>query len=369
MGTLLRSAVLAVAVTAASAAAAVAQGPGHTSPPAAFAPSAPIEAGPVAAPEPPFHVLDLTPPDLPGGTHSACDVLTGTASPGAWFAIADYLLWRPRIDANDYALVDPQLDLTPQGRIQNVAHDTRSGLRVGLGRRLPGSGWDVGVWYTYLHSTGSDAVLVPPGGVIYPTLTRPGVTDTATRAAARARLDYHVFDLDIGRRVVLDPYCSLRVFGGVRFASLDLDLRAIYDGGVARNAEVLTRSRLDAVGPTAGAEARWAVSEGLGLFGTARGGLLYGDFDGRVRESNAGGAVLVADVTDRFTGVAPVVSIGLGGDWRWKTLVLAAGYEVTHWFNAVTRPTLTDDFADGKVLRRRGDLSLDGIFLRVGLAY
>ncbi|HET6574315.1 MAG TPA: Lpg1974 family pore-forming outer membrane protein [Fimbriiglobus sp.] len=329
----------------------------------------PVGDGPLATPEPPIHVRDLTPAELPGGSNSAYNVLTTPESPGAWLVTADYLLWRPRLDSTDYALLDPRNDLAPQGRVRNLTYDTRSGLRVGLGYRLPGHGWDVGVTYTDLHTSGHDALAAPPGGVLYPTLTRPGLIDTASRAAATAGLDYQVFDIDFGKRFAVDPYLSLRVFGGVRLASIDVDQSVLYDGCQARLAEVRTCAGLEGAGPTAGAEARWAVSDRLGLFGTARGGMLFADFDGRVRETNAGGAVLNADVSDRFAGLAPFVSVGLGGSWRWRTLTLVAGYEVTHWFKATTRPVLVDDFAAGKVVRRRGDLSLDGIFLRLGAAY
>jgi hypothetical protein len=363
----LRNVGLAVALAAVATPAATAQGPGSHLGAAGVA--APAGGNPPAAPEPPIHVRDLTPPELPGDAAAACDVLTAPESPGAWLATADYLLWRPRLDGTDYALLDPRRDLATQGRVRNHTYDTRSGLRVGLGYRLPGHGWDIGVIYTYLNTSGSDALAAQPGGVLYPTLTRPGLIDVADRAAATAGLDYQVFDIDFGKRFAVDPYLSLRVFGGVRLASIDVDLNAVYDGGQARLAEVRTCTGLEGAGPTAGAEARWDVSDRLGLFGTARGGLLFADFDGRVRETNAGRAVLNADVSDQFAGLAPFVSVGLGGSWRWRALTLAAGYEVTHWFNATTRPVLVDDFADGKVVRRRGDLSLDGIFLRLSTEY
>jgi hypothetical protein len=48
---------------------------------------------------------------------------------------------------------------------------------------------------------------------------------------------------------------------------------------------------------------------------------------------------------------------------------LAAGYEITHWFNVTSRPAFGDDFSEGKVARRRGDLSLDGVFFRVGVGF
>jgi len=46
-----------------------------------------------------------------------------------------------------------------------------------------------------------------------------------------------------------------------------------------------------------------------------------------------------------------------------------AGYEVTNWFGPFERPTFVDDLAEGKFVRRSGNLALDGFFFQVGLAF
>ena len=313
-------------------------------------------------------VLDLTPAELPGRAEPWCEPEHGHAhEPGGWFASGEYLIWRPRLSDAAYALIDPRRDLVPTGRVLNVPYDARGGLRVTTGYRLPGSGWDVGVTYTYFDSAGGAGAAAPPGGVLYPLLTRPGLVDQALRGAAVAHADYHAFDIDFGKTVDLDPHLSLRTFGGVRFASLDSCIHARYDGLQARLADTSVHSRFDGVGPTAGAEARLRAWRNLSLFGNVRGGLLFGDFTGERFETNNG--VVTLDVFDRYSGIAPMAAIQLGGSWQWRALTLAAGYEVTHWFNAVTRPTVTDDFAEGKLVRRSSDLSFDGVFFRLAVGY
>lgn len=313
-------------------------------------------------------VVDLTPAELPG--RPAPDYIDRSADcrPGGWFASGEYLLWRPRLSDAGYALVDPVNDATPQGRVHNVHPDVGNGLRTTLGYRFA-SGWDVGVTYTYLFADGGASAAAPDGGVLYPQLTRPGVVDKALAAAAATRVVYNVFDVDFGRTLTLDPDVTLRAFGGVRFARIDADLRARYDGLQATDAFAGSWSRFTGVGPTAGAEVRWTLGRYLTLFGGGRGGLLYGSFRGDQIETNAGDTVLVTDVRDRYTGVAPVMSAHLGGSWQWDWLSLAAGYEVTHYFSVASRPTPIDDFAEGKILRRRSDLSFDGVFFRVGIHY
>ena len=323
---------------------------------------------PASALDPPVNVVDLTPAEFPGRHAPEYVDHSADCRPGGWFASGEYLLWRPRLSDAAFAVVDPRNDLTPQGRVRNVNPDVGHGLRTNLGYRFD-SGWDVGVTYTYLHADGNAAAFAPAGGVLYPLLTRPGVVDKALLADAGTCLRYDVFDLDFGKTVALDPNLSVRAFGGVRFAVIDTEVWARYDGLHARNALADAWSRFDGAGPTAGAEARWALGRHLTLFGGGRGGLIYGTFRGDLVETNAGNTILTTDLSDRFTGVAPTASAWLGGSWQWRSVSVAAGYEVTHWFNVAARPTPVDDFAEGKLLRRRGDLSFDGVFFRVGIGY
>lgn len=347
-------------VAASAAVAALALGAAHADPPV-------VPSGLVA--EPAGEVLDLTPPTLPGRPTPPSVTQTLCDEPGAWFATGEVLLWRPRLGDAAFALVDPRADLAPMGRVKDVSLDARAGLRVGAGYRFAGSGWGVGLTYTHFASSGSQDATAPTGGVVYPLLNRPGIVDRAARLTGTARLDYDLFDLDFSKAVAVDPHLTLRPFAGVRFADIDTCLGAAAAGLLAQQAVVRSGSGFQGAGPTAGAEAAWTVTRRLSLFGTARGGLLFGTFDGYARETNANGAVLLADVADRFSSVAPMVSVGLGASYRWRTVSVAAGYEVTHWFGAVTRPSFTDDFADGRVARRRSDLSLDGVYLRLGVEY
>jgi hypothetical protein len=331
------------------------------------------------ASEPAGPVLDVTPPSIPGGHHTGHGLPHTTVCPpgekweekkerpAGFFGSAELIFWRPRFADTAFALRDPTFDLTPSGRIEDINPDTRLGLRVGGGYRLE-SGWGVGLLYTYLESNDGSAIAAPAGGVIYPTLTRPGIVDRAATAAADAGLTYQLFDLDVSKTVELDKHLALRTFAGVRFANIDSDLNAGYDGQLARQARVASTSEFVGAGPTAGAEATWEAGP-IGLFGAARGGLVYGRFDSRLTEVNANGTVPLADVSDRAFGLAPTMTVQLGGSYNWRGLSVAAGYEVTHWFGAVSRPTFTDDFADGRVARKRSDLSLDGVFVRLMASY
>lgn len=321
--------------------------------------------------QPTGEVVDLTPAELPHADHSA-SAPTPHQSPhaeGGFTLAAEVLLWRARLGDTPYALIDPLADLRPQGRVRDVQPGNKAGLRVGGRYRFEHTGWDVGVTFTHLNTSGGDEATAPLGGLVYPLLTRSGLTDRANFAAADVQLKYGVFDLEVGKSLALDEWLVLRPLAGVRFTDLDRQLTARYEGRQAIGAEVLTASRFRGAGPIAGVGGEWTFGERLRLFGGTRLGLLYGTFETGLRETNANGGRLLADVCDRFSGVVPTAGVSLGGGYRWRSVGLSAGYELTHYFNGTSRPDLSDDFAEGRAVRRRGDLSLDGVFLRLEYTY
>ncbi len=322
--------------------------------------------------QPAGEVVDLTPAELPpahapsAGLHPPL----ATDHPDGGLTLAtEVLLWRARLGDTPFALIDPLADLTPQGRVRDVQPGNKAGLRVGGRYQFEHLGWDVGVTYTHLVSSGGNDAAAPAGGLVYPLLTRSGLTDRADRATADVRLKYNVFDLEAGRTLRVDDHLSVRPFAGVRFADLDSHLVAGYDGRLARRAEVTLDSTFRGAGPLAGVGTDWALGEHFTLFGSARGGLLYGTLDTRNRETNAAGTILNADVGDRYSTVVPTAAVSLGGAYRWRSVTVAGGYELTHYFGGLGRPDLGDDFAEGRASRRRGDLSLDGVFLRLEYRY
>jgi hypothetical protein len=42
---------------------------------------------------------------------------------------------------------------------------------------------------------------------------------------------------------------------------------------------------------------------------------------------------------------------------------------VTHYIGLIDQPRFSDDFAEGRVGVRTGDLSLEGLFVQVGLGF
>jgi Legionella pneumophila major outer membrane protein precursor len=311
-------------------------------------------------------VADLTPPELLRPPECAPAV---EAPAGGWYASVEFLYLTPRVRDLDFALVDPRDDLVPAGTVQALNYRAAPGLRAALACQLPGRGWDLGVAYTYFNATDEFGTVAPPGGLLYPTLTRAGMTNEAQAAAAKAHLTLNVYDLTAGRTWDVDCACRLRVFGGLRFATIRQSLEAVYLGRDADCAIVDTRSNYDGVGPLFGFESALGMGGGFGLFGRASGALLTGTLRAPFTETNNAGATLIAALPDRGALTVPVVSLGVGITYECHGVFVRAGYEVTNWFGPFERPTFVDDLAEGKFVRRSGNLALDGFFFQVGLAF
>jgi hypothetical protein len=373
MAVSLRPWVGAFAAVFASAGAGLAQYAPPPPPPPAVRP--PANLPPADLPPPAAHsqppVADLTPPEFanhPPATHS-CDGCRACDNPAEWLFSVEYLLVRPRRRPDDFAIVDPSNNLTPEGSVRSVGFDLSSGLRAAVGYRAAGSPWETWFTYTYLHADGDRTATAPPGGLVYPTLTRPGLVDTATTAVGKSSLTYNLYDLDAARRVAGDESFVLRMAFGSRAAMIDQDLRGFYNGGTANRTLASTRVEFDGGGPTAGGEARWLLPWGFQMFGRAKGGLIVGEVTNTTRELDNGGLTVNANVRERYYTTVPMLEMGTGVSWEYRNLRVAVGYEVANWFNLIDGPTFVNDFAEGKLGRRHGDLSLEGLFVQLGVAY
>jgi Legionella pneumophila major outer membrane protein precursor len=293
----------------------------------------------------------------------------GPTHEGVFYGAAEYLSMTPRQRGLDYAIVDPKNDLVPQGQVQSLTFEDRSGLRITLGCQLPGSGWDLGITYTGIDGKGSQAVGAPTAGLIYPETTRPGLTDNALSAAASVRLEYNIFDLTFARNLQVDPCLQVRLATGLRFASIHENLDAFYNGMLADNAATQSRSTFTGAGPMFGSELCWRLGHGFGLFGGANCGLIYGNMRASQIETNNGGATLYADVTDKSRQMIPFAGFALGMSWEYRGVTVRAGYEAVNWFGLIERLNLSNDFSEGKLIPQQNDLSIDGFFVQMAYRF
>jgi hypothetical protein len=338
-------------------------------------PTLPVAAPPAA---PPAHnyppgVVDVTPPESIHHQPPTMSYLerTNCCPPQlpSFLVSVEYLLVRPRRSDLDYAVVDPRNNLVPEGSAAGLEWQTNSGLRVGFTWRPNGGLNDISFTYTYVYSNDDGGVTRPVGGVVYPLLTRPGLIDEVQTATAFSSLNYNVFDIDVGRRIIIDECFNARVFAGSRIADIGQVFEASYDGIDANQAQSRFRSTMSGGGLTFGGEARWLLGNSLSAYGRGRGSLIVADYHTCVRETDFAGNVLLTDASDSFVKVVPVLDLGVGLSYRRRNWHASLGYELTQWFNQSESITFLDDFAEGKRFRRMTDLSLEAITFQVGVEY
>lgn len=327
----------------------------------------------ILEPDPPLKDLtpegftDLVPPDE-HAVHAPGHLAPLVPDGHGFFLNADYFLLRARADGQDFA-VQSRTGLATVGTVADLRYRLGNGFRTELGYRLPDGGLDVSAAYTFFRATGNATIAAPAGRVLLPTLTRPGLIDTATTAVAASRLDYDVYDALVGRRFELDDHLAARAFAGVRFADIAQTFDAKFNGRDARSADVLTRSRFEGAGPVVGGEMVYAWRRGFHLYARGSGGLLSGlDREDR-RETNDAGRTLYADTPLALRKVVPTVNLGIGAGFQYRTLSLRAGYEATHWFGLTDRVRFASDVSQGALSTQPGNLSLDGLFVQIGLTF
>jgi hypothetical protein len=280
------------------------------------------------------------------------------------FFDGSYLYLKPHSQAMDYAIANSGSTDVPDGTVVSRDWSWRSAMRVGLGYRLPGQPWSVGVYYTYLHDATSGSVAAPDGGFLFATLTHPGTVAEVQTASAATSLNYNVYDVEVGRWWACSKSFAVRAFGGGRFAHIDQNFNAFYDGGDA-NQDVVARSlHFNGGGFRAGADFVQNLFWGLSFFGRASGALVAGEFHSTLDETNNAGATILTHFVDRFEKVVPVADLTMGVGWQYHNLRLTAGYTYINWFGLVNVPTFVDDAHQGKLVRQTSDLGLEGVILR-----
>jgi hypothetical protein len=289
------------------------------------------------------------------------------ASPCSVFLEGDYLYLKPRRDALDFAVLSPST-ATVGGSVESLDWRRQSGLRAGGGFRFC-EGWEYGTYFTYLHSSADQSLVQPAGGAIFPTLTHPGFIDQVTSAIGTSSLNYHVIDTELARRLDMNESSSVKIYGGGRFAWIDQGLDAYYDGGDARQAHVSSPIRFTGGGFLVGGEGRWNGPWGFSLYARADGSILIGDFKTSLQETNNNGATLDVDVRRGFHKLVPAATLGLGVNWKYRNLQVSGGYELTNWFGLVDSADFVDDVHPAKMSRRAGDLSLEGLVIRVEMGF
>ena len=261
--------------------------------------------------------------------------------------------------------------------------DTQSrwkpGFRVGLGYQIPCDGWDVYVNYTYYHNKNKQRSSIELLTNAPPPLNEKGLLSqwanpfidnilTNTLVAfqnigTKWRLNYHMFDGELGRKYWLSQCFNLRPFFGLRGGwtrtDYGVDQELVLEEGVKTFIKVDDdfRNIFWGVGLLGGIQPAWHYNSCLSLYGLVDFALLWGDFDTRRKEKfsyqvNRSFPVVNGSYKSNndFDGMQGIFDLGIGIRWeetwccdRMRT-TLDIGWEHHILYNHVTRLQLCDSY-------------------------
>jgi len=286
----------------------------------------------------------------------------------AFYFDVEYMLVRPYMHGQDFALVGTNPNVGPIGVIHSVEGDYNSGLRFAFSYRCPGEGWDLQTVFTTIHNEANSTLGAPTGESVFPTLTFPGAVTAVLGASGRTTVNLNVLDLEFGRRWQPSECLGLRFFVGPRFAGIDDTFLAEYGGGAQVGLDNVRRQvNFWGGGARIGGEATWKFWESFGFYSRGSLSLLTGWFHSNLTEIADG--VTVVNTSEKFHQMVPVAELGLGISYQVRWLRVSAGYEFINYFGADQGIDFSDDVSPGKYNRRTGDFSFDGVVFRAELMF
>lgn len=271
--------------------------------------------------------------------------------PGLIFG-ADLLVWRANV--RNPGLSDVQNGVVPippgPGPFPDVVDNQQidafrlpwdTGFRGQIGYRFQ-SGWEALFRYTNYESEEQQ--------VIFGLGVLAGAIDVKQTT----------YDLEAGRWFSISPHHDVRLFGGLRWGSLDTDYRRGIQGFAFNISRYQTD--MDGLGLRLGGETHWKFGYGFSGFVRGAGAILVSEFDNtsfRFEDLGPLNSIRIRRESTR-QGV-PIVDLAAGINYRWKKVEVQAGYELSHWFNAVPLQAAENL---GSI-----DVTFDGLFVRAGWNY
>ena len=279
-----------------------------------------------------------------------------------FYVCADFLYWTLYDADLDYAANNSAisgLDVAGTGGSESKMHfaeyDWDPAFRVLGGYRDECGGWDIRVSYLYFESDKTSSTSYGDGTNehLKPTVWSPSFNcDRAQSATAKVEVEYHLYDITLGRECCICDGFKLRPFGGFRGMTLDQSMYITYSGGrdfTAEDGIVDWESSFDGYGLVGGFDWNLEFCDCICLYGTVAATVLGGETDDRETQSGpenpgpTGQGSLANNINvreEQWIGVPGYqLALGVCYDSSFESCgccidyMPALGYEVNHWFN------------------------------------
>lgn len=244
----------------------------------------------------------------PAYSRCDCDTVCGDSGFLDSFAFrADFLWWRACEDGVDLGTVE-NVEINTGTAIparSSIINTSRSkkpsfkydpGFRIGIANHCSCDCWDFAVNWTSYHTKAKVRGLSADDFINSSTFFSEWerVVNAFPRVAnGRYSLNLDLVDIEFGRKFYVSNCFVLRPDFGLRFARIHQTYRvesASFGIGIADilanyTSDVKSRSNFLAVGPRVGLDVELQFCNGISLFGSAAGAIVFGKFDNHSRET------------------------------------------------------------------------------------
>lgn len=321
---------------------------------------------------------------------------------GSWTIGVEALYEEANNSPFHYAASQITTTATPETTVDRHTHQTDMdndwGGHIDIGYNFAGDGRYVKLGYTHLTANDSEGTARPSGqilnGIGFGTVSA-GVTPTVVTAInpnatnfpsgwntadGKTEYEYDAVDLVFGQRFDFGQKVTLDAFGGLRYATLELEDSAAYRvsaTGVATSERAFLdmTSEFQGLGPRAGMNAQVRLGSGFSIVGTFAGSLLVGEFEEHAHRQQdvvtvSTGVLASRTITnDRIndeTRVVPELDARLGVNYTASfspdtAVGIELGYEVVNYFDVNGNSQLT--YAD--TAGHKNDFAMQGPYLRL----
>jgi hypothetical protein len=316
------------------------------------------------------------------GTYGAKTATARAEVDGAGvFVNVDVLLWHAKVGGSEYCYTDqdPTATLPVQGQMRSLDFDWDWGFRFGLGYNFEHDGWDAFLNYTYFDTNDSQKTAAGYNGSVIPLKGTPSVTgvDTpltyVTNASSSFKFDYDNLDLELGRNYFISKSLSFRPHFGLRSTWLDLTQRTNFSGGNVLGdnlLQVYDSNNFWGMGPRAGVNSKWHLSNGFSVVGNVAGSLLYGYYKVQHQENDTTSLSNAININANMHRFSPNAQMFLGLSYDKyifsdkQHIGIALGWEIQYYWR-INQMLTSDDFQVLKYERYSEDAAMYGITLDI----
>ncbi|NGX39181.1 MAG: hypothetical protein KR126chlam1_00503 [Chlamydiae bacterium] len=339
----------------------------------------------------------------------------------AWRAEQDGMEYaiRNRVVASDTDSGNHMLNNLIEAKYETPAYHWEWGFKLGLGYAGCHDGWDVGAVWTHFKDRSSTHIeeeksqngsLLPLWSGFQAQNAGDAPILFAEDIVTNWKLNLNLIDIELGREFWTSTYLSIRPHMGLRIAYIDQDFDLTHRGGswsiaspqCPLNDFVHLENDFKGVGVRTGLDTTWNVGCGWGFYGNFALSAVYGKFQIKHRENVRAALapfskIRLLETNESFRVSRAMADLGLGVQWSTffcnccYAFTAMLGWEQHFFFHQnqmwrVVRQNGSNSFTDlaetqknslaifnnsGENIyhQRRGNLSTEGVTLRINFAF